>query len=182
MEQLEEPLAEHVLQRRIKEYGPRIWADLMRKLNEVVHHIKINKHPKAPTKSRLVDFNVFCDRIKKSSAVDGNKLMLGLLSMIDSQLRQLKESSQAVTLIEEWISLRPNEAEEWHSYQELFSILQSMCQARRVDLKWRNVIGLSRHLSTLRSRLEQDFGAEFKEQNSTSGPGTVTKMRFVVKI
>jgi len=64
----------------------------------------------------------------------------------------------------------------------MFAILQSMCQARRVDLKWRNVIGLSRHLSTLKSRLEQDFGAEFKEQSSNNGPGTIVKMRFIVRV
>lgn len=182
MQQLENPVAEHVLQRRIKEYGPAIWADLLRKLNVVVKAIRRNKNPKAPTKSRLVDFNVFCDRIKDSSVVNGEKLMLGLLSMVDSQLRQLKESSQAVTLIEEWISSRPHEAEEWHTYQELFTALSTMCQARRLEFRWKNSVGLGRHLGTLKPRLEQDFGAEFSEHEAQDSAKMITKVRFKVMI
>jgi len=182
MDQLQEPMAEHLIQRRIRENGPAIWADLLRKLNDIVSQIKTYRNPRAPTKSRLVDFNVFCDRIKKSYAVNGEMLMMGLLSMVDAQLRQLKESSQAVTLIEEWITSRPHEAEEWKSFQELYAALSLMCQARKIDFRWKNALGLGRHLSTLKERLIADFGAEFSEVESKESARSVTKVRFRINV
>lgn len=178
MDQLSTPIAENVLQRRLKENGPAIWADLMLKLNGVVSEIKANPNPKPPTKSRLVDFNAFCDQIKNSDAVDGEKLTLGLLSMVDSQLRQLKESSQAISLLEEWLSARPRDAEEWRTFSEIYTIFSTMCQAKREDLKWKNAMNLARHLHTLKPRLIQDFGAEFSEIVDKDSGKTATKIRF----
>lgn len=178
MQKLSDPIAEHIMQRKIQEHGAAIWADLILKLNEVVLNIVKNKTVKAPTKSRLVDFTVFCERIKNCSSIDSSKLTLGLLSMVDAQLRQLKESSQAVTLIEEWISARAQEAAEWHTYQEIYVFLQGMAQARHIDFKWKNPVGLGRHLATLQDRLVQDFGAEFFEVISPDQTKTATKIRF----
>jgi hypothetical protein len=182
MAQLQNPIAEHIIQRKIREFGPAIWADIMRKLNDVIVNLKKNRVVLPPTKSRLVDFNVFCARIRTSTAVDGEKLNLGLLSMVDAQLRQLKESSQAITFLEEWISIRPDEAEQWHTYQELYQYLQGIASAQRNDFKWRNAVALGRHLSTLRSRLEQDFNAEFDEKFSASTGKDMTKIRFRVRM
>ena len=182
MQQLQEPIAEHVLQRRIREFGPAIWADLMKKLNMIIVSIVNTPNVKPPTKSRLVDFTVFCARINKSGVVDGDKLSLGLLSMVDSQLRQLKESSQAITLLEEWMSLKPQDCAEWHTYQDLYNALQMMAQARRMDFKWKNSVGLGRHLSTLRDRLEVDFGAEFEESFNQAQGKDVTRIRFKTMI
>jgi hypothetical protein len=151
---------------------------LLYKLNEVILNLLKNKKVKAPTKSRLVDFTVFCERIKTSKAVHGEKLTLGLLSMVDSQLRQLKESSQAVTMIEEWMSARAQDASEWHTYQELYVALSLMAQARHQDFKWKNAIGLGRHLATLQDRLTKDFGAEFKEDKSSDNTKVITRIRF----
>jgi hypothetical protein len=176
MQKVDEPLAEHEMQTRIKENHSKIWADLLRKLNDIIKTLIENPKVKTPTKSRLVDFTVFCARIEHSTVVDGRALNLGLLSMVDSQLRQLKESSQAISLIEEWISSRSNEASEWHTYQELFVILQMMAQSRRVDFKWKNPVGLGRHLMTLQDRLRQDFGAEFEV--SVQGDKEISKLRF----
>jgi len=178
MDQLAEPIAEHILQRKIKEFGPAIWADLLTKLNHIIQSLLLNKNVKAPTKSRLVDFTVFCARIRYCSVVDGDKLNLGLLSMVDAQLRQLKESSQAIVLIEEWLSIKPQEAAEWKTFQELYIVLQTMAQSRRMDFKWKNVTGLSRHLSTLQDRLQKDFGAEFEDYYSAQQGKDVTRIRF----
>jgi hypothetical protein len=123
---------------------------------------------------------VFCARLQDTGILDPKKLELGLLSMVDSQLRQLKESSQAIVLIEEWMMARMSEAEEWHTYQEIFNILQTMANARHNDFKWKNAQGLSRHLSTLKPRLEQDFGAEFKEFSVDEK--IQTKIRFRVQM
>jgi hypothetical protein len=162
MQKFQDPIAEHIIQKKIKDHGSAIWADLLRKLNSVI--LSLQEHPvvKAPTKSRLVDFTVFCAKIESSDVVNGKQLNLGLLSMVDSQLRQLKESSQAVTLLEEWLTSRADEASKWHTYTELYAVLQSMAQAKRIDFKWKNPVGLGRHLMTLQERLHKDFGAEFE--------------------
>jgi hypothetical protein len=164
------------MQKKIKENHSKIWADLLRKLNNIIKTLTEHPTVKTPTKSRLVDFTVFCARIEQSTVVDGKALNLGLLSMVDSQLRQLKESSQAVSLIEEWISSRASEASEWHTYQELFVILQMMAQSRRIDFKWKNPVGLGRHLMTLQDRLRTDFGAEFEVK--IQGDKEISKLRF----
>lgn len=176
MQQLQDPVAEHVLQKRIREYCPAIWADLLNKLNNVIKTLLEHPTVKAPTKSRLVDFTVFCARIEFSEVVDGKALNLGLLSMVDSQLRQLKESSQAITLLEEWITSRADEASKWHSYQEIYAILQMLAQSKRIDFKWKNPVGLGRHLMTLQDRLHNDFGAEFDMQ--IIGEKEVPRLRF----
>lgn len=161
MQQLADPIAEHTIQKRIRDNSSYIWADLLIKLNCVVSVLKKNRLVRPPTKSRLVDFNIFCAKIEECSVIDGKVLNMGLLSMVDSQLRQLKESSQAITLIEEWIAISAQDAAKWHTYNELFVTLQTLAQSKRNDFKWKNSVGLGRHLATLQDRLEKDFGAEF---------------------
>jgi hypothetical protein len=162
MQKFQDPIAEHVLQKKIRDHGPAIWADMLRKLNCVISALLEHPTVKAPTKSRLVDFTVFCAKIRDCEVINGRELELGLLSMVDSQLRQLKESSQAVTLLEEWLTSRADEASKWHTYSEIYAVLQSMAQAKRMDFKWKNAVGLGRHLMTLQDRLHTDFGAEFE--------------------
>ena len=162
MEKLFTPLPEYILQRRIAEYGPSIWGDLLLKLGEVVEVLRADEKIKVPTSSRLADFTMFCERIKNSGVVDGDNLSSGLLSMIDSQLKQLKESSPAIQLLEDWIMLRPDEASEWHSIHQLYEILREMAQARKVNFRWRSSNALWRHLGTLESRLRKDFQAELR--------------------
>lgn len=178
MDRIAEPLPEHILQRRIREFGPAIWADLIRKLSSVVEALNTVPVTRPSTHSRLVDFTVFCDRIRDCGSVDGRLLNLGLLSMIDSQLRQLKESSQAITMIEEWMSLKPEEANNWRTYTELYEILQTMCNARRIEFKWKNPQALYRHLTTLEERLKKDFSAEFKTELNAQIRKEIPKIRF----
>jgi len=178
MQQLESPKPEHILQGAIHRHGAAIWANLLYKLNDVVSTLRIKKFVPPSTKSRLVDFTVFCDKIKDTNIIDGEKLSLGLLSMVDSQLRQLKQSSQAIGFIEEWISLRPDEASQWRSFTELYKILSEIAHARRITFQWKNSQGLARHLTTLRKRLELDFAAEFSEEFSPIAKRKVTKIRF----
>jgi hypothetical protein len=178
MTKLNEPMPEHILQKRIKEYGPGIWADLLRKLGKVVDIIKSGRVVRPPTKSRLVDFNVFCERIKDCDVVDGRTLSMGLLSMVDSQLRQLKESSQAIYLLEEWISLKPQEAAEWKNITQIYEILYMMAQARKVNFSWKTANALHRHFATLEDRLKNDFGAEIRSEYSQSARREVVRMRF----
>ncbi len=82
--------------------------------------------------------------------------------MIDSQLKQLKESSPAIQLLEDWIMMRPDEAAEWRSIHQLYEILREMAQARKLDFRWQSSHALWRHLATLEPRLRKDFQAELK--------------------
>ena len=161
MQQVIDLKAEYLLQKKIRDFGPSIWADLLRKLNNVVSILREVPTIRTPTKSRLVDFNVFCARIEKCQEINGSALSMGLLAMIDSQLKQLKESSQAITLLEEWISIKPQESTEWRSFQELYSVLSQMALSKHIKFQWKNSTSLGRHIITLKDRLIQDFGAEF---------------------
>lgn len=168
LEKLVEPLPEHLLQRQIAEHGAAIWADLMRKLGMVVEVLAEGKMVKAPTQSRLVDFNVFCEKIKDCGVVNGEHLSQGLLALVDSQMKQLKESSQAVLLLSEWIELRPDEAAQWRSFVQLYEILQNMAHARRRNFQWKSAQALYRHFSTLEDRLKKEYQAEFKVEENGS--------------
>ena len=178
MQKVSDPAPEFYLQRRIRENEGAIWADLLKKLDRVVTSIKKNRSVRPPTKSRLVDFTVFCERIKDSGVVRNEVLSMGLLSMVDSQMKQLKESSQAIQLLETWIQRRPQEAEKWHTYRQIYDIFAQECSMRKIDLKWKSPQGLERHLSTLKDRLRGDFAAEFKIDKDYSG-NDVEFVKFV---
>ena len=173
MEKLSEPAPEYYLQKRIRENEGAIWADMLKKLSKVVVEIKKNKSVRAPTKSRLVDFTVFCERIRDAGVVDGTTLNLGLLAMVDSQMKQLKESSQAIQLLEFWLSTKPDEASKWNTYQEIFAVMATLASMRKIDFKWKSWQGLARHLDTLKPRLMSDYGARFKDEDE-SGKAIVT--------
>lgn len=177
MQRVTDPAPEYYLQKKIRENEGAIWADLLRKLDKVVSSIKKNKHVRPPTKSRLVDFTVFCERIRDSNVVNSDILSMGLLAMVDSQMKQLKESSQAVQLLELWLQRRPHEAAQWHTYKQLFDIFSQECSLRKLDFKWKSFQGLQRHLVTLQARLQTDYAAEFKEETDSTGQ-TVFFIRF----
>ena len=178
MEKLFTPLPEHTLQRRIAEYGPAIWGDLLRKLSEVVEVLKDDTPVRTPSNSRLADFTMFCEKIKSCDVVNGKQLSSGLLSMIDSQLKQLKESSPAIQLLEDWIILRPDEAKQWRSIGQLYEILHEMAQARKVNFRWRSSHALWRHLGTLEPRLKKDFQAELRREVNPASRREEIMIRF----
>lgn len=166
MEQLQEPQPEHILQRRIKEFGPAIWADLLRILDKVVLALKEHETVRQPTNSRLADFTMFCERIKSVEGMNADKLALGLKSMINSQLRQLQESSQAITLLEEWLNSKPLEASQWHNFQQLYNILSTMSLQKRQEFNWKSSTALERHMLTLSETLKRDFLCEIKDPSN----------------
>jgi hypothetical protein len=167
MQKLENPLPEHFLQKRIRENEPAIWADLMKKLNVVVSSVRKAKTIKAPTKSRLVDFTVFCARISDCGVVNGETLNLGLLAMVDSQMRQLKESSQAIQVLELWLQDRPGEANQWNTYKSIYGYLSAIAQQRKMDFRWKTWLALARHFQSLEARLRSDYGADFKNDGDS---------------
>lgn len=169
MQRVADPAPEYYLQKRIRENDGAIWADLLRKLDRTIMSIKKNKNVRPPTKSRLVDFTVFCERIRDSGVINPDVLSNGLLAMVDSQMKQLKESSQAIQLLELWLQRRPQEAAQWHTYKQLFDIFSQECSIRKISFKWKSFQGLQRHLVTLQPRLQSDYAAEFKEEKDSYG-------------
>ena len=182
MEKLYTPIPEHVLQRRIAEFGPSIWGDLLFKLGEVVEVLRKDAKVRTPSNSRLADFTMFCERIKDCGIVDGHNLSSGLLSMVDSQLKQLKESSPAIQLLEDWIMLRPDEAMQWRSIHQLYEILREMAQARKMNFRWNSSHALWRHLGTLEPRLRKDFQAELRRDMNPVSRKEDVMIRFDVNL
>lgn len=177
-DRLQDPLPEHLIQRRIRENGPAIWADLIRKLDMIVSTLRRVRNVRPPTKSRLVDFTVFCERIRSCKVVNGETLSLGLLTIVDSQMRQLKESSQAIKLLEEWISMKPQEACEWRTFAQMYELLYHMALSRKQNFNWKNAASLYRHFIALEDRLRKDFQAEMVVEYSASINKNVAKIRF----
>jgi ABC-type dipeptide/oligopeptide/nickel transport system ATPase component len=176
MAKLDDPMPEHLIQRTIKENAAGIWADLLRKLSEVVEVLKHDRFVKSPSKSRLADFTIFCERIKLTPVVNGSVLSQGLMSMIDSQMKQLRESSQAVYLLDEWISLHPTEAAEWRNFADMYDILQNMAGVRRTNFPWKSAQALYRHFIAIHDSLRHEYQMELTTpQNGTFGP---IKVRF----
>jgi len=182
MEKLYSPIPENAMQRKIAELGPNIWGDLLLKLGEVVEALRADVRVRTPSVSRLADFTMFCEKIKDCGIVNGKDLSSGLLSMTDSQMRQLKESSPAIQLLEDWIMLRPDEASQWKSIQQIYEILREMAVARRANFRWRSSHALWRHLSTLEVRLRKDFQAEVKKDVSPISRKEDIMIRFNVEL
>jgi hypothetical protein len=102
--------------------------------------------------------------------------------MVDSQLKQLKESSPAIQLLEDWIMLRPDEAAQWRSVHQLYEVLREMAQARKVNFRWRSSQALWRHLGTLEQRLRKDFQAELKRDTNPISRKEDVMIRFDVSL
>jgi len=178
MDTLENPAPENVLQREMKEKEVGMWNDLIDKLNVVVAEIRKDLPCKSIVKSRMVDFTSFCERIKRCSFINATKLDSGLNTMIDSQLAELKESSQAVQLLEEWITAFPKDASEWHTISEVYVILTKMASSRSSGFGWKTPQALSRHLGVLEPRLKKDFFAEIDFEISPVSNKAMKIIRF----
>jgi hypothetical protein len=177
MQKLEKPIPENTLQKLIREKSVDIWGDLLKILDRVLHELKLNDKLISPNASRLADFTSFCEKIKSCQDVNGKLLSLGLSSLLDMQLRALKESSQAFQLLDDWISIKPDEASNWHSFSDLYVILSSLASVRKMEFRWGTPTALARHLLALEPRLVKDYNAEIeiKDPNET---GAKYQIRF----
>jgi len=170
------PKPEYILQRELADSMDGVWADLLLKLNRIVFVLKKNKTQIPPIASRLADFTVFCKRIEASGVVDGERLIGGLRSLVDRQRMALLESSPFVIIMEEWTSQASEEASKWHTFQELFSILEPMARSRKLRWTWTSALALSRHIMVMSDPLNRLYGAEIKEFSELGK--SVQKIRF----
>jgi hypothetical protein len=163
MQQLSSPLPEFKLQKDLADNLNGIWADLLLKLNQVVGTLKRDKTSVPPINSRLADFTVFCKRIEKSGVVNGAILIRGLRSLVDRQRLALLEASPFVTVLEEWLAKQPADAEKWHTFNELFQVLEPLARANKLLWRWNNATALSRHVITMIEPLKKLYDADLKE-------------------
>lgn len=177
MQQLSSPLPEYFLQRQLIENMDDLWGDLLLKLNKVVKSLLSDKTHISPTTSRLADFAVFCRRISKSGVVNGEILMQGLRSLLNSQRIALVESSPFVAVLEQWLTSGDEEIGNLHTYHQLFTILEPLARARKMEWRWKDARALERHVSFFSSLLRKLYGAEFYEAYDASGKKIVS-VRF----
>jgi len=178
MQEIKNKRAEIDLQDSIEKFGPAIWADIIRKLCKIVKILHENKITRSIGSNRLADFVSFCQRIGSVDFLNAETLNKGILSMVNSQLRQLKESSQAVRYIDKWVTSRPVEAAKWNTVNSLFDILSTQAREDREIFQWRSWQGFELHLMTLQETLKKDYGAEFSKKKDGAMGREVTVIRF----
>jgi hypothetical protein len=178
LQQLSNPLPEHLLQQELKKNLPGLWADLLLKLNRVVATLNLDHSSVPPIASRLADFTVFCKRIEKSGVVNGAILIKGLRSLVDRQKLALLESSPFIAILEEWMIQSVEEAAKPHSFVELFSILEPIARTRKMSWRWNSAAALGRHIVALGDPLKKLYRAEITETIDPVYSREVTMIRF----
>jgi hypothetical protein len=177
MQQLSNPLPEHLIQKKIQEELPLIWGDLLLKLNQIVATIRRDQSSIPPIASRLADFTVFCKRIERSGVVDGVTLIRGLRSLVDRQKIALLESSPFVAVLEEWMKTAPDEASQFHDFAELWATLEPIAHRRSLNWRWSNPASLGRHILAMMEPLKKLYRAEFVQEHMPNGK-EIDKIKF----
>lgn len=172
MQQLVNPLPEHMIQKKIQEQMGEIWGDLLLKLNQIVTTLKRSPDQVPPIASRLADFTVFCKRIEKSGVVRGDTLIRGLRSLVDRQKMALLDSSPFVAVLEEWMKMAPDEASTYKDFAELFSLLEPIASRRHLTWRWSNAAALGRHIMAMQEPLKKLYRAEFTQEKLPNGRET----------
>jgi hypothetical protein len=178
MQQLSSPLPEYFLQKQLVENMDGIWGDLLKKLNKVVNALQKDKSHIPPIASRLADFTVFCKRIEDSGVVSGEILLHGLRSLVDRQRMALMEASPFIFILEQWLESGDSEIGKYHTFQQLFSILEPLAHSRKLEWRWANSSALERHITVLSKQLTKLYNADFKEFTESSGKA-ITKLKFI---
>lgn len=179
MQQLQNPMPEHLLQKTLLENMDSLWADLLNKLNSVVGALNQNDSSTPPISSRLADFTVFCKRIENSGCVDKEVLLHGLRSLVDRQRITLLEASPFVAVLEQWLNSADEETKKEHTFQELFGILEPLARARKLTWRWSNAAALARHIMALAEPLKKLYMAEIKTEQDAVSKKDVEKIKFI---
>jgi hypothetical protein len=178
MQQLANPLPEHMLQGNLRRDIGGMWADLLIRLNQIVATLKRDKTQQPPIASRLADFTVFCKRIEKSGVVNGATLIRGLRSLVDRQKLALLASSPFVNVLEEAMNDRNNKLEEPHTFAELFNMLEPIARSRKLNWRWSNSTALARHIQAMAEPLKKLYRAEIADTLDEGTGKTVQRIKF----
>lgn len=173
---LTHPMPEHQIRDQLYKNFNSYWKGLLYDLDEVVKELKDNLIVEAPNESRLADFTVFCSRIKGVSFINDKELMDGLTSMVSQQRQALQESSPFIQVVEAWMKARPEDAAKFNTMADLFATLQRFANVNRLEWRWSNAAGLSRHVSMLEPQLIKSFGMTVRV--AKEGGREVKKYKF----
>jgi hypothetical protein len=173
---LSHPMPENIIRDDLYKNYNSYWKGLLYSLDEVVKELKENLIVEAPNESRLADFTVFCSRIKGVSFINGEELMGGLNAMVAQQRQALQQSSPFIQVLESWMRARPEDAAKFMTMAELFTTLQRFANVNRLEWRWTNGAGLSRHIDMLEGQLTKHFGMSIRKVKE--GGREVKKYKF----
>jgi hypothetical protein len=178
MKKIEKQRAESSMQRDLISSIPGIWADLLKKLNNIICCLRDVKVDTPDAKIRLADFAAFCQRIKGCTCIDGNALNMGILAMNSMQAYQLKESSPAISILEDILRADVEFAENWHSINDYFDRVQQISFSRKMTIPWKTASALQTHFQAIASRLKSDYGADLKMRKDPSTSRETLSIKF----
>ena len=102
----------------------------------------------------------------------------GLRSLVDRQRIALLDASPFVTVLEDWINNQPDEVVKWHTFVELFQVLEPLARAKKLTWRWNNSQALSRHIISMLEPLKKSYSAELLEDEDDKLGKTVYRIRF----
>lgn len=165
MEKLDSYIPQRVFEQRLRRDMNGLWGDALGKLNRIVAALKEKRDVRLAVSLRMADFAIFCRRIMDSGVVDGAALKRGLAVLGDSQALALAQSEySAYPLIQEWVEGYPEEAAQWHTAQELYTILSTLAFKTRRSFRWKDSRGLASHLKAMEGVLIQYLGCKVNDE------------------
>lgn len=173
MSPLSYPKPEYYMQSMLKDNLVGAWAGMLNLLDRVIVGLRENPAVEAPTNNRLADFQVFCRKIQKSGALNGELLMEGLGKLTDTQHKVMSHSSPVIPALEIWLEenakkrlVSDNDTShpsQWHSASALFTILSEIARKQKIDgFRWSNAAGFSRHFIFLVNELRANYSMEVR--------------------
>lgn len=178
MDKVAKPEPEHWIQEQLVLNAEKIWGALLDDLNSAVASVRKNVRVRVPPNNRLADFTAFCARLKDCAVIDYDLLRKGIESMTNAQMRQLKESSPAMSLLEEWIDMHADEAAQPHSMNEIYAVLSTMAKSRNLPFRWTSASALEKHLEALEEQLIVEFQATIDMYPVPGEAREVKKIKF----
>jgi len=159
MEKLNTYIPSHTFDQTLQSNISRLWADLILKLNRVVHHMNTTPPAHLAINVRMSDFALFCARLEECNVLEGGLLKKALTYLGSAQQVALSESEHSVyPLLRDWVERNPEQASQQLTAANLFEVLSKMARATQRNFRWKNSTALTHHLKAMDSVLRQQLG------------------------
>jgi len=153
------PRSEYLIQSRLKDNMVGIWSGMFDYLDGVIHELKSVGAIAVPNSSRLADFVMFCHRIKRCSALDGDQLSAGLASLVERQNQTMAASSPAIQVLDLWLEAcakqriltdPDRDPQSWRNAGGLWKILNDVARKDKIEgFRWTTPASFARHWGLL---------------------------------
>jgi hypothetical protein len=183
MDKLEQFKPAHLIQRELADNYPRLIADLLLKLNEVIKTLDEVKIVRIAQQVRMADFAMFAAKLKFCEAViDGDQLLNGIRSLGTAQQAALAQSeTSAFPIIQDWLESGPDEVEMNLTTTEFFKIIKEHAKNAK-NFYWNSAKGFTTHLRATEGILREQLGVELYKDRDPSRPTRQrTFVRFLIK-